>query len=355
MSSPDVDVLVVGAGHAGLGVAARLKARGRSPVIHEANPRIGDSWRARWASLRLFTPRFVNGLPGMRFPDGDDPFPGKDEVADYQQRYAESLGVPIRVATPVRRLRRARDGFVASLDDSVITARSVVVANGAHQTPKIPAFAARLGPAVLQLHSSEYGRAGALPAGPVLVVGGRNSGAEIAMDLAATHAVSLTLDMRTSYAPARWRSTSWWRTAQFRSWLLRGAILPGPFPWPIKPPAGRWVEPDVRRAEREGRLRLVPRATDATGDGVRFMDGRTEGFPIVVWATGFRIDDSWIDMPSGPKGVVVGPHRRGPVPGLWFVRASLLASLHFGALDATADIARLSAPSTPGRASAPSR
>src|ERR1700694_5742900 len=129
MSSPDVDVLVVGAGHAGLGVAARLKARGRSPVILEANPRIGDSWRARWVSLRLFTPRFVNGLPGMRFPDGDDPFPGKDEVADYQQRDAETLGVPIRLGTRVRALGRTRDVFVASLDDGVITAWSVVVAN----------------------------------------------------------------------------------------------------------------------------------------------------------------------------------------------------------------------------------
>jgi putative flavoprotein involved in K+ transport len=340
VSSADVDVLVVGAGHGGLGVAARLKARGRSPVILEANPRIGDSWRARWPSLRLFTPRFVNSLPGMRFPDGDDPFPNKDEVADYQQRYAESLGVPIRLATPVRQLRRARDSFAASLDDGVITARTVVVASGAHSTPKIPTFASRLDPAVLQLHSSEYGRAGALPAGPVLVVGGRNSGAEIAMELAATHEVALTFDKRTSYAPARWRSPGWWRTAQFRSWLLRGAILPGPLPWPIKPPAGRWVEVDVRRAERDGRLRLVPRVIDVTGDRVRFVDGDMERFPIVVWATGFRNDDSWIDVPSGPNGIVVGKHRRGPVPGLWIVRANLLASLHWGALDVASDLAQ---------------
>jgi putative flavoprotein involved in K+ transport len=338
--SADVDVLIVGAGHAGLGVAGRLKARGREPLIVEADARVGDTWRRRWASLRLFTPRFVNGLPGMRFPDGDDPFPNKEEVADYQESYAEALRIPIQLGTRVRHLRRPPEGFAADLDSGVITARNVVIANGAHRTPKIPAFAPRLDPSVLQLHSSEYGRAGALPPGPVLVVGGRNSGAEIAMDLAATHEVTLTFDDRTRYAPPRWRSTTWWRVAQFRSWALRGAIVPGPFPWPIKPPAGKWVEVDVRRAAREGRLRLVPRAIDATPEGVRYLDGRTQRFPIVIWATGFRIDDSWIDAPSTERGVAVGPHRRGPLPGLWIVRANLLASLHFGALDAAADIAR---------------
>jgi putative flavoprotein involved in K+ transport len=339
VTSADVDVLVVGAGHAGLGVAARLKARGRSPLIVEANPRVGDSWRARWSSLRLFTPRFVNGLPGMRFPDGDDPFPNKDEVADYQERYAEALGVPMRRGTRINHLRHAAEGFVASLDGGVIAARSVVIANGAHRTPRIPAFASRLDPAVLQLHSSEYGRAGVLPPGPVLVVGGRNSGAEIAMELAGTHEVALTLDTQTRYAPARWRSTRWWRAAQFRSWVLRGAIVPGPLPWPLKPPAGRWVEVDVRRAEREGALRLVPRAVDAANSEVRFADGRAEPFRTVVWATGFRIDDSWVDVPS-EDGIKIGRHRRAPVPGLWIVRANLLASLHWGALDAASDLDR---------------
>jgi putative flavoprotein involved in K+ transport len=339
VTSADVDVLVVGAGHAGLGVAARLKARGRSPLIVEANPRVGDSWRARWSSLRLFTPRFVNGLPGTRFPDGEDPFPGKDEVAEYQERYAQTLGVPIRLGTPVHQLRPGADGFVASVDGGVITARNVVIANGAHSTPKIPAFASRLDPGLLQLHSSQYGRAGVLPPGPVLVVGGRNSGAEIAMELAGTHEVALTLDTQTRYAPPRWRSTGWWRSAQFRSWVLRGAILPGPLPWPLKPPAGRWVEVDVRRAERAGALRLVPRAVDAANSEVRFADGRAERFRTVVWATGYRIDDSWVDIPS-EDGIKIGRHCRAPIPGLWIVRANLLASLHWGALDAAADLDR---------------
>jgi putative flavoprotein involved in K+ transport len=340
VTSADVDVLIVGAGHAGLGTAARLKRRGRSPLIVDANERVGDVWRDRWPSLRLFTPRFANDLPGMAFPEGDDPFPGKDEVADYQERYADQLGVPIRLGALVHRLRPAADGFVASLETGAITARSVVIASGAHRTPKIPAFASRLGPAVRQLHSSEYGRAGALPPGPVLVVGGRNSGAEIAMDLAPMHDVTITFDPRTRYAPARWRSTTWWRAAQFRSWVLRGRIIPGPVPWPLRPPYGKWVEVDLRRAERERRLRLAPRAVDAIGDVVSFADGTALRPRTVIWASGFVIDDSWIDVPSDEKGIRVSRHRRGPLPGLYVLRARLLSALHFGAIDIANDIAR---------------
>src|SRR2546428_10260900 len=105
--SADVDVLIVGAGHAGLGVAGRLKRQGRDLLLIDANARVGDAWRARWASLRLFTPRFVNGLPGMRFPEGADPFPTKDEVAAYQERYTAELDLPVRLKAHVERITPA--------------------------------------------------------------------------------------------------------------------------------------------------------------------------------------------------------------------------------------------------------
>ena len=338
----------MGAGHGGLGVAARLKAKGRDPIIVDASSRVGDTWRGRWASLRLFTPRFVDGLPGMPFPDGDDPFPGKDEVADYQQAFAAQLGVPIRLGAVVRRIRPAGNAFEVSLDGETLRARNVVVATGAHQTPRIPPFAARLDPSVVQLHSRDYGRSGALPDGPVLVVGARNSGAEIAVEVARTHATTVALGTQPPVAPPRWRSTRWWRVAQLRNWLLRGRILPGPLPWPLKPPG--YLEVDLERAQRDGVLRLAPRAVDAAGADVHFADGTTTHPRTVIWATGFRNDDTWIDVPSGEEGIPVGKHRRGPVGGLWIVRATLLGSLHWGALDVASDIARqghsLSVPSS---------
>ena len=345
--SADVDVLIVGAGHGGLGIAARLRRQGRDTLLVDAHPAIGETWRSRWASLRLFTPRFANTLPGMPFPKGDDPFPGKDEVAAYQERFAEKLDVPMWLNAHVTRVTPRDDGFDVRFRDvapgrpQTMHARRVVVATGGHHTPRVPPFAAKLGPSVVQMHSRDYGRAGPLPSGPVLVVGPNNSGIEIAMDLASSHPVTIAVgSMRPTYAPDRWRSARWWRIAQFRSWLLRGAILPGPWPWPLKPPLGKWIELDLDRAEREGRFTTVGRATDATADTVRFADGRELAPRTVIWATGFRPDDTWIDLPNADGVIKVLRHRRGPVPGLWINRASLLASLHWGALDIASDIGR---------------
>ena len=334
----DIDVLVVGAGHAGLGVAARLKARGREPLLVEASPRVGDTWRSRWASLRLFTPRFVDGLPGARFPDGDDIFPGKDEVADFQERYAQWLGVPVRLGTRVERMTPRESGFIAVVGGETVRARNVVIASGAHQTPRIPAFASAVGPGITQLHSREYGTFGPLPAGPVLVVGANNSGAEIAVEIGRSHPVTVAIGTPVPPAPPRWRSARWWRISQFRNWVLRGRILPGPLPWPLKPP--RYIEVDLAAAERDGLVRRAPRVMDAAGAEVRLADGTVVTPRTIVWATGFRLDDSWIDVPQGERGIVVGAHRRGPVPGLWILRANLLGALHWGAVDVAADLQR---------------
>jgi putative flavoprotein involved in K+ transport len=283
----------------------------------------------------------------MPFPEGADPFPGKDEVAEYQERFAAELGVPIWLSAPVERVTPRGNGFDIRFRDAapdraeILHARNVVVATGGHHTPRIPPFASNLGPAVRQMHSRDYGRADPVPPGPVLVVGPQNSGIEIAMDLAPSHQVTIAVgSVRPTYAPDRWRSPTWWRIAQLRSWLLRGAILPGPWPWPLKPPLGKWIELDLDRAEREGRFATAGRAIDATASNVRFADGRELAPRTVIWATGFRPDDTWIDVPNEQGAIKVRRHRRGPVPGLWINRANLLASLHWGALDIASDIGR---------------
>src|SRR6266540_2039738 len=181
---PDIDVLIVGAGHAGLFVAHQLQRAGRDVVLIDRHARVGDAWRARWDSLRLFTPRFADELPAMPFPAAADPFPNKDEVADYQEAYARERGFVVRLGEDARSLRRSAEGFDVETTRDRIRATSVVVAAGNYTTPRIPPFAENLDPSVLQLHSSEYRRPSQLPEGPVVVVGAANSGGEIAADVA---------------------------------------------------------------------------------------------------------------------------------------------------------------------------
>ena len=148
------------------------------------NRRVGDPWRNRWDSLRLFTPAPYDGLPGMPFPGGSSVYPTKDEAANYLEAYARQFGLPVRTGVRVDRLSAAGEGFEAICGEEVLWARNVVVATGAYHHPRIPSFAAEFDGAIRQLHSSDYRNSAQLREGGVLVVGAGNSGAEIAMNLA---------------------------------------------------------------------------------------------------------------------------------------------------------------------------
>jgi putative flavoprotein involved in K+ transport len=174
------ETVIVGGGQAGLATGWHLARLGRSFVILDAGARVGDPWRGRWDTLRLYTPARYSGLPGWPFPADPFHYPTRDEVADYLEAYAARFELPVRPRTRVDRLTRAGDRFVLAAGDRRFEAANVVVAAGAYQRPRVPDFAADLDPGVLQLHSSAYRRPSQLRDGPVLVVGAGNSGAEIA-------------------------------------------------------------------------------------------------------------------------------------------------------------------------------
>ena len=178
------DVIVIGAGQAGLSVGHHLARLGLRFVILESHARIGDSWRTRWDSLRLFTPARYDGLDGMPFPAPPNSFPTKNEMADYLESYAARFGLPVRTAARVERLTREGDRYVVLAGGKRLEAEHVVVAMATYQRPKVPAFAKGLDPRIVQMHSLDYRRPDQLPPGDVLVVGAANSGAEIALDLA---------------------------------------------------------------------------------------------------------------------------------------------------------------------------
>src|SRR5215204_5095771 len=181
-----VDTLVIGGGQAGLAVGYHLARRGLHFLIVDAHARVGDAWRGRWDTLRLFTPARYDALPGLQFPGSRDAFPTKDQMADYLEAYAERFRLPVQSGTRIERLSRRGDRFVAEAAERCFEADQVIVAMSNWQRPHVPNFAHELRPDIVQMHAGEYRNPSQLKAGPVLVVGAGNSGAEIALELSGT-------------------------------------------------------------------------------------------------------------------------------------------------------------------------
>jgi putative flavoprotein involved in K+ transport len=190
-----VEVVVIGGGQAGLAVGYHLSRVRRSFVILDTNERVGDAWRKRWDSLRVFSPARYDGLPGRPFPVSGWYFPTKDELADYLEDYAAHFALPVRNGVRVTRVSKSDQRFIVESAHGKFEADHVVIASGHEHTPRIPDFARDLDPKIYQLHSSEYRRPSQLT-GPTLVVGAGNSGAEIALDLSRTHPTLLSGRLR---------------------------------------------------------------------------------------------------------------------------------------------------------------
>ncbi len=312
-----LDAVVIGGSQAGLAIAWHLARHQLRFMVLEASPEIGHTWQSRWDSLTLFTPAQYDALPGMPFPGPPDTYPTKDPVAGYLKAYAAAFNLPVRLNARVTDLSRTEEGVEIRTGEGVLRARQVVVATGPFHVPFTPPAAQRLDDSVTQLHSAGYRNPRALPPGPVLVVGGGNSGFQIAEELAATRPVDLSIATRAPMLPQRLggKDLFWWLT---RLGLMRVTA---------ESRLGRRLRtrPDFvigssRRRLRAAGVRFRPAVAGAEGRTVRFADGSSLDVGIVIWTTGYRSDYSWIHIP----GVVGGGHvihRRGvtDVPGLYFL------------------------------------
>lgn len=330
--SERVETLVIGGGQAGLAVGYHLAQRGLSYGIIDANDRVGDAWRNRWDSLRLFTPSRLNGLPGMPFPGYHWAFPSKDEMADYLESYARRFEIPVQTGMRVERLSRDGDLFVATAGDRQFMADNVVVAMSSWQKPWIPEFADQLDPGIVQLHAADYKNPGQLQEGSVLVVGAGNSGAELARELARTHEVWLS-GPSTGAIPFRPESVIARALLPFIGRVVFHRLLS------TRTPMGRKARPKMI-ATGEPLLRVkpkdlaeagverVPRVTRVVRGQPQLEDDRAIDAANVVWCTGFNTGFSWIDLPVlGPQEPV---HDSGIVesePGLYFVGLKFLYSV----------------------------
>jgi putative flavoprotein involved in K+ transport len=219
------EVIVVGGGQASLAIGYFLAEQGRRFTILEASESPAAAWRARWDSLRLFTSARYDGLPGRSFPGDPDRYPSRDDVVSYLTDYARDFELPVELGSRVRSLSRAERGYLVKLDDRTYKSDQVVVATGPFQVSRTPAFAERLDPEIVQLHSSAYRSPETIPQGPVLVVGAGNTGFQIAAELAGSHEVHLAIGSRQTPVPQRilGRDLFWYLD---KAGLIRGSVRP---------------------------------------------------------------------------------------------------------------------------------
>jgi putative flavoprotein involved in K+ transport len=311
------DVVVIGAGQAGLAIGYFLARQDRRFLILEAADSLGSAWRGRWDSLRLFTPRRYDSLPGLAFPGDPAGYPTRDEAIAYLEDYAEVFDLPIELNRPVRKLTAEDGRFRLEVDGETIGADQVIVATGPFQSPNVPVIAGDLAPEVFQAHSTDYRRPGDVPGRRILIVGGGNTGFQIAEELSETHDVRLSIGSRQTPLPQRFlgRDLFWWLT---KTGLINKTV---------DSRIGRrarhrdtLIGSNPRKLRRRYGVELLPRLVGMQERTARFADGTEGDVDGVIWATGYRSDYSWIELPlEDPTGGV--RHTRGvtSVPGLYFL------------------------------------
>jgi putative flavoprotein involved in K+ transport len=324
MAREHFETAIIGGGQAGLAAAYHLRKRGHPAVILDENDRVGDSWRKRWDSLRLFTPAKYDGLPGWRFPARRWSFPTKDEMADYLEAYAARFELDVRTGVRIERLSKENGRFVITAGSHTFEADNVVVAIGSERTPRLPSFAKELNPRIVQLHSSAYVSPAQLRDGPVLVAGLGNSGAEIAFELIRTRPTWVAGKAGGEIPVPHGSVRSRFALPVFR-FLGHHVLTKGtPIGRRVGPKLAAGATPLIRVKTKHllgAGVEQVGRVV-GTRNGLPVLeDGRILDVPNVVWCTGFREDFSWIDLPvfdadGKPR------HDRGVVdeePGLYFV------------------------------------
>jgi putative flavoprotein involved in K+ transport len=329
------DVIVIGGGQAGLAVGFHLAQTGLRFVILDANERVGDSWRGRWDSLRLFTPAKLDGLVGMPFPAPANSFPTKDQMADYLAAYASRFHLPVRNGVRVQRLFRRGTRYVVRSGALEFEAEHVVVAMAGYQRPKLPIFAGELSAELRQLHSSDYRNLGQLKPGGVLIAGAGNSGAELAMEAVRGGHPTWMAGNDAGHIPYR-----------PESFLGRNLLAPLVLRFvfhrllTIRTPLGRKLRPKILSKGTPlirvkpvdlatAGVHRVPRVVGAQDGQPLLADGRMLSVANVIWCSGYHPGFDWIDLPIfADEGTLL--HQGGVVeraPGLYFVGLTFLYAM----------------------------
>ncbi|WP_108672430.1 flavin-containing monooxygenase [Peribacillus acanthi] len=313
------DVVIIGGGQAGLSMGYHLKGSSLSYLILDNNKRIGDVWRNRYDSLVLFTPRSYSCLPGLPLEGDKSAFPTKNEIADYLELYVKTFELPIQLNTIVKRVSKEKNLFKIETHQSIIQAKTVVIATGAFQTPYIPSFSNQLSPNILQLHSSNYRSPSQLNEGAVLVVGGGNSGSQIAVELSKNHETFLSVGQKIRFLPmlVANRSIFWWFDKSGILNANRHSFIGGKIQNNPDPIFGYELKGKIQNRE----VKMKGRTADIKNDEIYFEDASSIRVKNIIWSTGFSSDFTWIDIKNllDSKGRII--HDRGVtnIEGLYFL------------------------------------
>lgn len=317
----EFDVIIIGAGQAGLAMGYTLKQLNKSFVIIGKEQRVGDVWRTRYDSLVLFTPRWFSSLPGLPMQGEANGYAAKDEIADYLENYAAHFALPIELGTDVNLLTRTNGAFTLSTSKGDYRSEHVVVATGPFQQPLIPRIAEQLAASITQIHTSQYINPSQLQPGNVLVVGAGNSGAQIAVEIAADREreVTLSIGHPLKFFPLQLlgKNIFWW----FDKLGILSANVTGKVGRFLSKQSDPIFGMELRKLLKKGEILLKPRTTTIVDQTASFEDGSRVRIDNIIWATGFVADYGWIQIPDAIDSMGKPNHQRGisPVEGLFFL------------------------------------
>lgn len=288
------DLIIIGAGQAGLTMGHYLKQEEYNFLLLEAGNRIGDSWRNRYDSLQLFTPREYSSLPGMILKGEKNEFPHKNEIAMYLEEYAQYFQLPVQLQTEVIKIRKEEEIFELHTPTEILQSKKVIIVSGGFQQPYIPSFSQHLSSHVYQIHSSQYKSPSQIPKGKVLVVGGGNSGMQIAVELAKTHEVTMSISHPLTYLPLHL-----FRKSIF-NWLEELGLLYAE----VNTKRGKWFQKrkdpifgfEGKELIRNGAIQLQEKVVSASENNIMFQNGETYSAESVIWSTGFVQNYNWIEI-----------------------------------------------------------
>ena len=314
-----LDIIVIGAGQAGLSMGHYLQQGGYNFVILDGEKRIGDTWRNRYDSLILFTPKSYSSLPGMRLEGDKNALPTKDDIADYLDTYAKRFLLPVNLETTVHKVQKINSTFEVTTDKEIFHAKHVIIASGAFQKPFIPSISQSLSQEVFQIHSSQYQSPEMIPDGPVLVIGGGNSGTQIATELAENRDVTIAISHPFKFLPLNIMGKS------IFYWLEKiGLLYAG-----TNTRRGSWFRKqsdpifglELKHLIRKEKITIKPRVIQTQGREIIFNDHSKRNVQNIIWSTGFIPDYKWIDIEGVLDAKGFPLHTRGlsPIQGLYYI------------------------------------